>query len=166
LIVVYYASEDDRRSGHGGTRDVPVNAGHYSVKVERPAGNGYAAGTDVMLEYHIKKADVLINADARQSASYHGDPKRVAASAEPPLPLSFSYYPTPEARQAAVRALSEPGEESRSTVSTVLRGFRRVERAPIEQGTYYAVVYFPGDDNYNLAYTEIDLTIGPPVRRQ
>jgi hypothetical protein len=166
MIAVYYPSEDARRIDDAGTLEAPVNAGVYYVKILRPGGNGYDRGEDVMAEYHINKAEVRIIADSRQSAAYNGDPKRVTASAEPPVPLSFSYYPAPEVRETAVRALLEPGGDTRSGFSAALRGLRRVERAPIEQGTYYAVVYFSGDENYNLAYKEIDFTIGPPARRK
>jgi hypothetical protein len=165
FIIVYYAAENARYFGEGGTFEAPVNAGVYYVMITRPSGNGYAKGKDVMVEYHIKKADVQIVADTVQNAAYNGDPKRVIASAEPAVPLSFSYYPTVAVRYAAVRALSEPSEDTQSGASAALRGLRRVERAPIEQGTYYAVVYFPGDDNYQLAYKEVDITIGPPVQR-
>jgi hypothetical protein len=165
MIIVYYPSENARWFDNDGTFEAPTDAGVYYVKIIRPSGNGYDRGEDLMAEYRIKKADVRIIADSRQSAAYNGDPKRVTASAEPPVPLSFSYYPAPEVRQTAVRALVEPGEDTQSGISAALRGLRRVERAPIEQGTYYTVVYFPGDENYNLAYKEIDFTIGPPVRR-
>jgi hypothetical protein len=166
LVIVYYPSEDARRFDDGGTREAPVDAGVYYAKIIRPPGNGYARGEDMMAEYRIKKAEIRITADSMQSAAYNGDPRRVAAFAEPPAPLSYSYYPTPEVREAAVQAFLHPGADTLSGVSAALRGFRRVARAPIEQGTYYAVVYFPGDENYNPAYREIDFTIGPPERRR
>ncbi|MDR0388713.1 MAG: hypothetical protein LBH73_01425, partial [Spirochaetaceae bacterium] len=71
--------------------------------------------------------------------------------------LSAVYYPTREAREAAAQAASR---------SEVLRGFTRVERAPIEPGTYYVTVYYPGDNNYQYAKLDVELTIHPAVRRQ
>ncbi|MDR2619060.1 MAG: hypothetical protein LBC62_09335 [Treponema sp.] len=165
LVVTYYPSLGAWWFDEDGTREAPVNAGLYYVKINRPAGNGYARGEDVMVEYSITKAVITIKAEKVQSASYNGDPKRVQASSEPQVPLSFSYYPAPEVRAAAVKALSQPDENALSGISTALRGLKRVERAPIEQGVYYVVVYYPGDDNHFFAYAEVDFTIGPPVRR-
>jgi hypothetical protein len=165
LIVTYYPSKGAWWFDEDGTREAPVNAGTYYVKISRPAGNGYAQGEDVMVEYHIKKAAVNIIAEKIQGASYNGDPKRVQARSEPGLPLSYSYYPSAGVRAAAAQAFSRPDESTRSTASAALRGLKRVERAPIEQGAYYVIVYYPGDDNYLPAYTEVDFTIGPPARR-
>ncbi|MDR1565761.1 MAG: hypothetical protein LBS48_00570 [Treponema sp.] len=165
LVVTYYPSQGAWWFDEDGTREAPVNVGLYYVKISRPAGNGYAKGKDLMVEYHITKAAITINTEKVQTASYNGDPKRVQASAEPQVPLSFSYYPAPEVRAAAVQALSQPDESALSGISVALRGLKRVERAPIEQGVYYVLVYYPGDENHFLAYTEVDFTIGPPVRR-
>jgi hypothetical protein len=165
LVVTYYPSLGAWWFDEDGTREAPVNAGLYYVKISRPAGNGYAQGEDVMVEYSITKAVITIKAEKIQTAAYNGDPKRVQASAEPQVPLYFSYYPAPEVRAAAVQALFQPDENALSGISLALQGFRRVERAPIEQGVYYVLVYYPGDDNRFSAYAEVDFTIGPPVRR-
>jgi hypothetical protein len=132
--------------------------------VERAGGNGFAAGEDVIVEYLIEKASVAVFADENPGAYYDGNPKRVLASSEPPFTLSFSYYPNAETRDAAARAFSQP--DIQASVSEALRGFRRVERAPIEQGVYSVLVFFPGDENYYGAYKKVEFTIGPPVRRR
>ncbi|AEF81678.1 hypothetical protein TREAZ_3012 [Leadbettera azotonutricia ZAS-9] len=165
LEVIYYPSPTARWFDEDRYDEVPVNTGVYYAKIRRPSWNGYAQGEDVEAEYHIKKATVEIIAEGIQRAAYNGDPKRVVASAEPDVPLSFSYYPNANAARAAIRALAQPDADARSGVSAALSGLRRVERAPIEQGAYYVVVYFPGDDNHNLAYREVVFTIGPPARR-
>jgi hypothetical protein len=165
LNVIYYPSPTARYMDEEGYDDAPVEAGVYYAKIKRPSWNGYAQGEDVDVEYHIKKAAVEIAAEEFQVAVYNGDPKRVTASAEPAVRLSFSYYPNAEVAHAAIRALIQPDAGTKSGVSAALRGLNRVERAPIEQGVYYVIVYFPGDDNYQLAYKEIKFTIGPPVRR-
>jgi hypothetical protein len=165
LEVIYYPSPTARYFDEEGYDDAPVNAGVYYAKIRWPSRNGYAQGEDVDVEYHIKKATVEIIAEESQSAVYNGDPKRVTASAEPAVSLSFSYYPNADVAGAAIRALAQPGTDTQSGVSVALRGLKRVERSPIEQGIYYVVVYFSGDNNYYLAYRQIKFTIGPPIRR-
>jgi hypothetical protein len=165
LEVIYYPSPTARYFDEEGYANAPVESGIYYAKIKRPAWNEYARGEDTDVEYHIKKARVDIIAEESQIAVYNGDPKRVTASAEPAVLLSFSYYPNAEVAHAAIRALAQPDADSSSSVAAALRGLKRVERSPIEQGLYYVVVYFPGDDNYHLAYKEVEFTIGPPARR-
>jgi hypothetical protein len=136
----------------------------YYVRVKRPGGNGFAPGADTIVEYQIEKASVTILADESQGAYYDGNPKRVLAVSEPSFALSFSYYPNAETRDAAARAFSQP--DTQASVSEALKGFKRVERAPIEQGIYYVLVFFPGDENYQGIYKKVEFTIGPPVRRR
>jgi hypothetical protein len=165
LQVIYYPSAAARWFDEDGYDYAPVETGVYYARIKRPSWNGYDRGEDVDVEYHIKKATVEIIADEGQNAAYNGDPKRVIASAEPDVPLSFSYYPNANVARAAIRALAQPDADTRSGISAALSGLKRVERAPIEQGVYYVVVYFPGDDNYHLAYKEVKFTIDPPIRR-
>ncbi|MDR0720037.1 MAG: hypothetical protein LBF78_10415 [Treponema sp.] len=158
-VVTYYASEAARWFSEGGTEIPPTDAGVYYVRASFPGRK------DALVEYHITRALPKIIAEEKQSAAYNGDPKRVSARCDPELPLSFSYYPTPEVRQAAVKALARESEADNEESAAAFRGLRRVERAPIEQGEYYVLVYYPGDNNYLMAYKEIYFTIGPPVKR-
>jgi hypothetical protein len=158
-VVTYYASETARWFNEDGTEIPPADAGVYYARVRVPGRE------DALAEYHITRALPKIIAEEKQSAAYNGDPKRVSARCEPELPLSFSYYPTPDVRQAAVKLLAREGEDDGKESSAAFRGLKRVERAPIEQGEYYVLVYYPGDTNYLMAYKEIDFTIGPPVKR-
>jgi hypothetical protein len=164
FVVTYYTSEEACAAREGGKSKAPAGAGLYYVRVEQ--GGGLDPELSVIVEYLIEKAQVTILADEKQSAYYNGDPKRVMAVSEPPLTLSFSYYPNAEAREAAARAFSQPGGDTEVSASSALKGFTRVGRAPIEQGVYYVLVFFPGDENCHAAYKEVEFTIGPPVRRR
>jgi hypothetical protein len=87
----------------------------------------------------------------------------VQAEAEPPVLLSYFYYPNQELRDTAVRAAEETvrsGNIARPAVE--FRGYRRVDRAPIEQGTYYVWIYFPGDENHLSTSANVEFTILPP----
>lgn len=158
-VITYYASDEARRFNEGGTEIPPADAGLYYVRVSFPERE------DALVEYHITRALPKIIAEEKQSAAYNGDPKRVSARSDPELPLSFSYYPTPEVRQAALKALTREGGDDSRESAAAFRGLRRVARAPIEQGEYYVLVYYPGGNNYLMVYKEIYFTIGPPVRR-
>jgi hypothetical protein len=173
--LVYYSSEDDRKNDQRGSGDAPVQAGLYYVRIRIPPENGPGLPEDVFVDYRILKSPVKIRAEPVQEAVYNGDPKRVRAGAEPPVPLSYSYYPNAGLRDAAAKeaedvpqsGLSGAGALSRGGVpSAVFRGFRRVERAPIEQGTYYVRVYFPGDENHEAASVNVEFTILPPPSRK
>jgi hypothetical protein len=156
LELRYFTSARNLELDEGGSPDAPAAAGVYFVRIRRPGGNGFAAGEDIVVEYHIEKAPVKIFAEPLQEAVYNGSPKSVTARSEPSFGLSAVYYPTREAREAA----------RSDTASAAIRGFTRVERAPIEPGTYYVSVYYPGDDNYQYARLEIELIIHPAPRRQ
>jgi hypothetical protein len=158
-VVTYYASEGARWFDEDGTETPPSDAGVYYARVRFPGRE------DALVEYHIVRALPKIIAEEKQSAAYNGDPKRVSARSDPELPLSFSYYPAPEVRQAAIKVLARGSEDNDSETANAFRGLKRVERAPIEQGEYYVLVYYPGDANYILAYKEIDFAIGPPGRK-
>jgi hypothetical protein len=162
FIVTYYTSMEAREAREGGTDYPPSEAGLYYVRVGRPGGGGFAPGEDVLVEYQIEKAEVTILADETQSAYYDGNPKRVLAVCEPSFTLSFSYYPNAEIRDAAVRSFSQGGGHA----PAALRNFTRIERAPIERGVYYVLVFFPGNANYKAAYKEVNFTIVPPARRR
>ncbi|GHV47780.1 hypothetical protein AGMMS49546_37750 [Spirochaetia bacterium] len=155
FIITYFPSEDALLKDEGGTTEPPVVVGQYYARIERPAGKGYAAGPNVKVEYYIQKAFVTITAEEKQSALYNGDPRQAQASADPPLPLSFSYYPSREAREAASPSLMA------DAATAALKDYTRAEQAPIEQGTYYVTVYYPGDANYLFASKDVELTIRP-----
>jgi len=164
LIITYYKTRDDYSFMRNGFYDPPVEPGYYYVTVNCARGYGYNEINDTLVEFRIKKAPVKITGDAVQSAVYNGNPRRVQVTAEPEVPLSYSYYPDLETRQAALIAFFNP-ETGEQPLATALQRFRRVESAPAEQGTYYVLVYFYGNERYEPAYREIDFTIGPPARR-
>jgi hypothetical protein len=158
FTITYFPSEEALLNNEGGSLEAPAAVGSYYARIERPAGNGYAEGKPVKVEYYIQKAFVAITAEEKQEAFYDGNPKRVKADADPPLSLSSSYFPNPEARTAA--ALPESQSTQRAAA---LRGLTRVDRPPTEPGRYYVTVYFPGDENYLAASKEIEFSI---IRRQ
>jgi hypothetical protein len=56
LEVTYFMSEEDLLADRNGTTQAPSEVGYYYVRIRRPAGNGYMAGRDITVEYHIQKA--------------------------------------------------------------------------------------------------------------
>jgi hypothetical protein len=107
------------------------------------------------------RAAIAIITEPKQEARYDGTPKRITARAEPPVPLSFSYYPSETLRGEAAAAVL------RAQRKTELPGLRRVESAPVEPGTYFALVYFAGNEQFFPAFAEVDFTIragSPPAR--
>ncbi|MDR1428870.1 MAG: hypothetical protein LBI85_01150 [Spirochaetaceae bacterium] len=153
LELCYFSSMEALGRDEDGSGDAPFAAGVYYVRVRRA---GASPADDLIVEYHIEKAPVTIMAEPVQEAVYNGSPKSVTAASEPPLGLRAVYYPTRAAREAAANS---------PAASEILRGFTRVERAPIEPGTYYVTVYYPGDANYRYAKLDIELTIHPAARR-
>ena len=158
--VVYYPSAEARAGDNYGSYAAPVLAGVYYARVSIPEENVYA-------EYRIRRCPVKIEAAEIQNAVYNGNPKRVTAKSEQPVSLSYSYYPNRELRDTAVRAAegSDSGDDSTRPLTMNFSGYKRVERAPIEQGTYYVWIYFPGDDNYEAAQAFVEFTILPPRQR-
>ena len=63
---------------------------------------------------------------------------------------------------AAIKA-EEEAILSKKELAEIFRGYKRVERAPTEQGTYYVLVYFSGDKNHEPAKAKVEFTILPPV---
>jgi hypothetical protein len=133
----------------GSTR-VPVEPGTYIVRVEHSRAPGNYAEAALVIE----KASISFLAEKNQLVRYDGSPKRVLVSTEPPVSLSYSYYPTEEIREEAIRTFLEEGRRQ-----TAVQGFRRINHAPIGPGTYYAAVYFAGNDRYRPAVAELDFTI-------
>jgi hypothetical protein len=160
LVITYFDSAKALEDGKGGSSEAPVDGGLYFVRIERPEGNGYAAGDDIVIEYRIDARAVRIIAGDRQEAVYDGNPKRVKAESDPPLALSFSYFPNRESMMMVFRSVERQFDRQ----GNVPRGYTRVERPPIEPGTYYVLVYFSGSRNYRSASKEIEFTINPPGR--
>ncbi|MCL2319044.1 MAG: hypothetical protein FWC45_03085 [Treponema sp.] len=155
--VVYYPSAPDRDADRYGSYAPPIQAGTYYVRISLP-------GEDIYGELRILRRPVTIAAAAFQQAVYDGNPKRVEAAVQPPVPLSYSYYPNRELRDAAINAAEEinQNEDFTRSLTETFRGYKRVERAPIELGTYYVWIYFPGDENNKSAQANVEFTIVPP----
>jgi hypothetical protein len=134
-VITYFPSEEHLLRNEGGSAEAPSAVGDYIVRVERPEGNGYRRGPDVKVEYHIQRALIAIKAEDRQEYVFDGNPKPVAASADPPVELSFAYYPLP----------GSPGEASLEV--------------PAARGVYRVRISYPGGENYMGASKEVELTI-------
>ena len=154
LVLTYFEFLEELEKGEKGRGEPPVDAGLYYVRIERPEGNGYAAGQDVIMKFRIEQREVHIFADDIQEAFYDGNSKRVKAGADAPVRISIAYFPSPQARQAVTRADTRPEQRS-----AALKGLIRVERPPVEPGTYYVAVYYGGSRNYRPAAKEIEFTI-------
>jgi len=135
-VVTYFPSEEHLLRNEGGSAEAPSAVGDYIVRVERPEGNGYRRGPDVKVEYHIQRALIVIKADDRQEYGFDGNPKPVAASADPPVELSFAYYPL-----------------SADAADPPLSGL------PADRGVYRVRISYPGNANYMGASKEVELTI-------
>ena len=155
---LFYQSPEDRTLDRFGTTINPAKVGTYYVSVR----NRYE---EVFAEYRIYKSQIKIEAKEIQQAFYDGDPKRVDVTVEEGIPLSFSYYPNPELRDEAMKAAEESAMRGNPSLpQSEFRGYRRIDRAPSEQGTYYVWVYFPGDENHEAVSLKLELTILPPRR--
>jgi hypothetical protein len=144
FLAAFFSCKSNKAAAPEAAAGSSGNAAHSAA----PAGPGKNDAASVITE----KIPVKIIAEPKQIAAYNGAPRRVTAVAEPEVPLSFSYYPSAEIREQA--AQNRP-EQRRAALS----GFKRVERAPIEPGTYYVTVYFPGDEQHLPASAEVDFTI-------
>ena len=155
--IIYYPSPKARDEGRGGIYSPPTRTGAYYALIR-------SLYEEIFVEYRILKCPVKIEAVDIQAAFYDGNPKRVLVNTEPPVPLSYFYYPNPELRDAAVKAAmaaASIGDTGQST-EDIFKGYKRVDRAPVEQGTYYVWVDFPGDENREAAQAYVEFTILPP----
>ena len=132
-VITYFRSEDDLHADIDGSSEPPAEVGDYYVRIRRPAGNGYRAGNDITVEYHIQKALVTITAEARQEFVYDGSPKAVVFSVDQNVEQVVAYYRT---------AHEEP-----------LNGL------PVERGVYLAVISWAGDAHHMGASKEVELVI-------
>ena len=158
--VMYYLSSKSREEDRGRSYAAPIRTGIYYVFVRCRDAEAYA-------ELKIVKCPVILEAEEYQEAYYNGNPKRVQVTSTPPVPLSYSYYPNKELRDAAVKAFEEITHkgDSGESYTEIFRGYKRIERAPAEQGTYYVWIYYPGDENHEPAQTDVVFTILPPLGR-
>lgn len=155
--VIYFRSPDAREAGMGGSHAAPAQAGVYYVLIR-------CEYEEAFVEYRVRKCPVKIETAETQSAFYNGNPKRVDAVIVPPVPVSYSYYPKQELRDAAIKAAMETaqGENSEASLATVFKGYRRIDSAPTEQGSYFVWIYFAGDENHESASAEVEFIILPP----
>ncbi len=91
-VITYFRSEEDLHADRNGTSEPPVEVGDYYVRIRRPAGNGYKAGNDITVEYHIQKALITISAEEKQEFIYDGKPKPVVFSVDFNIEPSVAYY--------------------------------------------------------------------------
>jgi len=151
--VFYYLSLRALEEQRGGSYMAPTETGLYYVLVR-------CLYEELTLEYRILKRPVKIFAAPFQEAVFNGSPKRIQAEADSQVPLSYSYYPNRELRDAAIKAEKE-NAANRVELTEIFRGYRRVDRAPTEQGTYYVWIYYPGDKNHEAAHANVQFTIHP-----
>ena len=161
IDITYFDSPRDRMDDRRGTQSEPVDVGTYYVRLIRPGRGNTVPVKEVFANLSIVKRPVKITAAKYQEALYDGDPKRIQATVEPSVSLSFSYYPNLELLETAKKSTTEttPGQ---STITQSFRGYRRIDRAPSEPGTYYVWIYYAGDNNNESASLEVELTIIPP----
>ena len=159
--IVYYASQRDRAEDRRGSRTDPVNAGTYYVRLIRPGKGKAIPAKEFFAVLRILKRPVIIEAEKIQEAIYDGNPKRIQAVVDPVVPLSFSYYPNLELMESAKKSTTET-RAGQNTMIQTFRGYRRIDRAPSEQGSYYVWIYYPGDDNYASASMDVEFNILQP----
>jgi hypothetical protein len=132
-VITYFLSEEDLRADRNGTQQPPVEVGNYFVRIRRPAGNGYRAGQDITVEFHIQKTLVTITAEAKQEFIYDGRPKAVVFSVDQNVTPNVAYYI----------------EGS----SLVLNG------NPTERGLYNALISYSGDAHHMGSSKNVELVI-------
>ena len=142
VVITYFRSEEDLHADRNGSSEAPAEVGNYYVRIRRPAGNGYRAGNDVTVEYHIQKALVTISAEERQEFAYNGSPRTVVFSVDQNVEPDVAYYHSVSAAQS--------GEGS--------RGFP-LGGPPAERGVYSVVIFWSGNAHYMGASKEVELVI-------
>ena len=159
--IIYYTSSMDQAEDRRGSRTDPTDSGTYYVRLIRPGTGKNTPAKEFYAIFIILKRPVNIEAEESQFAVFNGDPKRIRASAIPNVALSFSYYPNMELLETAKKSAANnpPGQ---STFTRTFAGYRRIDRAPSEQGTYYVWIYYPGDKNNESASLDVEFTILPP----
>jgi hypothetical protein len=132
-VVTYFSSEGDLRADRNGSSEAPAEVGDYYARIRRPAGNGYRAGNDITVEYHIQKALVTISAEERQEFIYDGNPKAVVFSVDKNVEPNVAYY-----RSSSDVPLNAP---------------------PVERGLYPVIISYNGDEHHMGASKRIELII-------
>jgi len=135
-VITYFRSEEDLHADRNGSSEAPAEVGNYFVRIRRPAGKGYREGKDITIEFHIQKALVTINAEARQEFVYDGRPKAVVFSIDNNVEPSVAYYHV----ASTVRDLPLNGP-------------------PTERGVYLAIISYSGDAHYMGASKEVEMVI-------
>jgi len=157
--IFYYPSLLAREEERGGSRLPPVRVGTYYALIRC----NYA---EASVEFRILKSPVKIVTAKKQEAIFNGNPRRVEAEAVPPVPLSYSYYPNRELMDAAIKAEEEASlnRDPAEALTEIFKGYKRIDQAPSQQGTYFVWIYFPGDENHLMAQTVVEFNIEPPPR--
>jgi hypothetical protein len=132
-VITYFRGEEDLHADRNGTSEPPVEVGDYYVRIRRPAGNGYKAGNDITVEYHIQKALVTISAEEKQEFLYDGKPKPVVFSVDFNIEPRVAYY-----RSSSNQPLNGP---------------------PVERGIYQIIISYNGDAHHMGASKRIELVI-------
>ena len=145
-VITYFRSEEDLNADRNGSSEAPTEVGEYYVRIRRPAGNGYRAGNDVTIEYHIQRALVTITAEARQEFAYNGSPRAVVFSVDQNVEPDVAYY----------HAASAPDHLQAAGAGS--RGFP-LGGPPAERGVYLAIISWNGDAHYMGASKEVGLVI-------
>ena len=138
VVITYFRSEEDLYADRNGSSEAPAEVGDYYVRIRRPAGNGYRAGNDITVEYHIQKALVTIIAEEIQEFAYNGSPRAVVFSVDQNVEPGVTYYQT--ASHAAPHSFPLSGP-------------------PIERGTYRADISWGGDAHHMGASKEVFMVI-------
>jgi hypothetical protein len=131
-VITYFRSEDDLHADRNGSSEAPIEVGNYYVRLRRPAGNGYRAGNDITVEYHIQRALITISTEARQEFAYDGKPKAVVFSVDQNVEPSIVYY------RMTGQLLNE---------------------YPVERGVYRAVISYTANAHYMGAAKEVELVV-------
>ena len=138
-VITYFRSEEDLHADRDGSSEPPAEVGNYYVRIRRPAGNGYRAGKDITVEFHIQKALVTITAEERQELVYDGKPKAVVFSVDRNVKPDVTYYHA-------------------TSATPTMHGFPLTE-PPTERGVYRADISWAGDAHHMGASKEVYLVI-------
>ena len=132
-VITYFRSEEDLHADRDGSSEAPVEVGKYYVRIRRPAGNGYKAGNDITVEYHLQKALVTISAEEKQEFMYDGKPKPVVFSVDQNVEPGVAYY-----RSSSEQPLNGP---------------------PAERGLYLVIISYNGDAHHLGSSKRVELAI-------
>jgi hypothetical protein len=130
-VITYFRSEEDLHADRNGSSEPPVEVGDYYVRIRRPADNGYKAGNDITVEYHIQKALVTISAEERQEFAYDGKPKQIIFSVDQKIEPGVIYY----------------------------RSNQPLNGPPAERGIYQVIISYNGDAHRMGASKRSELVI-------